>query len=70
MMEYVGDVMVKISVIIPVFNDKNICFPNENLIHGDNPFFYDVIISANRISIINQNILNFFRFDGLRCEDD
>lgn len=51
-------------------DDKNICFPNENLIHGDNPFFYDAIISANRISIINQNILNFFRFDDLRCEDD
>ena len=21
-------------------DDKNICFPNENLIHGDNPFFF------------------------------
>ena len=51
-------------------DDDHICFPNENLILEDNPFFHDVIISANRISIINQNILDFLRFNDLRCEDD
>ena len=35
-------------------DENNIIFPNENLIHEDNPFFYKVIISAKRISIINK----------------
>ena len=34
-------------------NDNNIRFPNENLIHEDNPFFYKVITSAKRVSRIN-----------------
>ena len=53
------------------FMDDNIVrFSNENLILDDNPFFYDVIISANRISIIKQNILNFLRLNDLRCKYD
>ena len=51
-------------------DDNNICFPNENLIHEDDSFFHDVIISANRISIINQNILDFLRFNDLGCKYD
>ena len=51
-------------------DDDHICFPNENLILEDNPFFHDVIISANRISIINQNILDFLRFNDLGCKYD
>ena len=51
------------------FLDDNIVrFSNENLILDDNPFFYDVIISANRISIIIQNILDFLRFNDLGCK--
>ena len=51
-------------------DDDIICFPNENLIHKDDLFFYDVIISANSISIINQNILDFLRFNDLGCKYD
>lgn len=51
-------------------DDNNICFPNENLIHKDDSFFQEVIISANRISIINQNILDFLRFNDLGCKYD
>ena len=51
-------------------DDKNIRFPNKNLIHEDGPFFHDVIISENRISIINQNILDFLRFNDLGCKYD
>lgn len=41
------------------FLDKNnIRFPNENLIHEDNPFFYEVITSAERVSIINKYLHN------------
>lgn len=39
-------------------DEYNICFPNENLIHEDNPFFYKVITSANRISLINKYLHN------------
>ena len=51
-------------------DDKNISFPNENLIHEDGPFFHDVIISENMVSIINQNILDFLRFNDLGCKYD
>ena len=51
-------------------DDKNIRFPNENLIHEDDPFFHDVIISENRISIFNQNIWDFLRFNDLGCKYD
>ena len=51
-------------------DDNNIRFSNENLILEDNPFFYDAIISVNRISIINQNILDFLRFNDLWCKYD
>ena len=51
-------------------DDNNILFPNENLIHKDDSFFYDVIISANRISIINKNILDFLRFNDFGCKHD
>ena len=52
-------------------DDNNVCFSNENLILKNNLFFfYDVIISENRISIVNHNILDFLRFSDLRCEDD
>lgn len=44
--------------------DNNICFPNENLIHEDNPFFYEVITSAERISIINSYLYNRRRRSG------
>ncbi len=49
---------------------NNILFPNENIIYDYNPFFHDVIISENRISIINQNILDFLRFNDLGCKYD
>ena len=51
-------------------DDKNIRFSNKNFIHEDDSFFHDVIISANRISIINQNILDFLRFNDLGCKYD
>lgn len=51
-------------------DDKNICFPNENLILEDDSFFHDALISENRISIINQNILDFLRFNDLGCKYD
>ena len=41
------------------FLDKNnIRFPNENLIHEDNPFFYKVITSAQRVSLIDRYLHN------------
>lgn len=39
-------------------DENNIRFPNENLIHEDNPFFYKVITSANRVSLINSYLHN------------
>lgn len=39
-------------------DDNNIRFPNENLIHEDNPFFYKVITSAKRISLIDEYLHN------------
>ena len=51
-------------------DDKNIRFPNKNLIHENGPFFHDVIISENMVSIINQNILDFLRFNDLGCKYD
>ena len=51
-------------------DDKNICFPNENLILEDDSFFHDALISENRISIINQNIRDFLRFNDLGCKYD
>lgn len=44
--------------------DNNIRFPNENRIHEDNPFFYGVITSAERISIINFYFHNRRRKEG------
>lgn len=35
-------------------DENNIRFPNEYVIHEDNPFFYKVITSARRISLINK----------------
>ena len=45
-------------------DDNQICFPNENLIHEDNPFFYKVILSAKRISLIGNYLYNRRRRDG------
>ena len=45
-------------------DDNNIRFPNENLIHEDNPFFYKAIISAKRVSIIDMYLHNRRRRDG------
>lgn len=39
-------------------DENNIRFPNEDLIHEDNPFFYKVITSARRISIIDEYLHN------------
>lgn len=39
-------------------DENNILFPNENLIHEDNPFFYHAITSAKRISIIDNHLYN------------
>lgn len=39
-------------------DDNNIRFPNKNLIHEDNPFFYKAITSAQRISIIDKYLYN------------
>ena len=47
------------------FLDKNnIRFPNENLIHEDNPFFCKVITSAERISLVNEYLHNRRRRSG------
>ena len=35
-------------------DDNNIRFPNENLIHEDNPFFYKMITSAEKVAICNK----------------
>lgn len=45
-------------------DENNIRFPNENLIHEDNPFFYKVITSANRVSLINKYLHNRRRRPG------
>ena len=45
-------------------DENNIRFPNENLIHEDNPFFYKVITSAKRMSIIDNCIHNRRRRPG------
>lgn len=45
-------------------DDNNIRFPNENLIHEDNPFFYKAITSAKRISIIDNYLHNRRRRPG------
>lgn len=39
-------------------DENNIYFPNENLIHEDNPFYCSIITSANRISFINKYLYN------------
>ena len=39
-------------------DDNDIRFPNENLIHEDNPFFYKAITSAKRASIIDEYLYN------------
>lgn len=39
-------------------DDNNIRFPNENLIHEDNPFFYKTITHARRISLIDKYLHN------------
>lgn len=45
-------------------DENNIRFPNENLIHEDNPFFYKVITSAKKVSLINQYLHNRRRRPG------
>ena len=45
-------------------DDNNIRFPNENLIHEDNPFFYKAFISAERVSIVDMYLHNRRRRDG------
>ena len=45
-------------------DENNIRFPNENLIHEDNPFFYKLITSAKRVSIINKYLYNRRRRPG------
>ena len=45
-------------------DENNIRFPNENLIHEDNPFFYKVITSAKRVSIIDKYLHNRRRRQG------
>lgn len=39
-------------------------FPNQNLIHEDNPFFLEVFLKANKISLINKFLHNRRRRDG------
>ena len=39
-------------------DENNIRFPDENLIHEDNPFFYKVITSARKVSLINKYLHN------------
>lgn len=39
-------------------DENNIRFPNENLIHEDNPFFYKAITSAKKVSLINEYLHN------------
>lgn len=39
-------------------NKNSIRFPNDNLIHEDNPFFYKTITSAKKVSIINKYLYN------------
>lgn len=47
------------------FLDRNdIRFPDENLIHEDNPFFYKVITTARRISLVNEYLYNRRRRPG------
>ena len=45
-------------------DENNIRFPNENLIHEDNPFFYKLITSAKRVSIIDEYLYNRRRRPG------
>ena len=45
-------------------DDNNIRFPNENLIHEDNPFFYKAITSAKRVSIIDNYLHSRRRRSG------
>ena len=45
-------------------DEDNIRFPDENLIHEDNPFFYKVFTSAQRISLINKYYYNRRRWQG------
>ena len=45
-------------------DEKNIRFPDENLIHEDNPFFYNVFTSARRISLLNKYCYNRRRWNG------
>ena len=39
-------------------DENNLRFPNENLLHEDNPFFYKLITSAERVTIINKFLHN------------
>ena len=39
-------------------DENNLRFPNENLLHEDNPFFYKLITSAERVTIINKYLHN------------
>lgn len=45
-------------------DENNIRFPNENLIREDNPFFFNVITSAKKISLINKYLYNRRRRQG------
>ncbi len=45
-------------------DENNIRFPNENLIHEDNPFYCKLITSAKRISVLNEYLHNRRRRDG------
>lgn len=45
-------------------DDNDIRFPNENLIHEDNPFYCKMITSAERISILNKYFHNRRRRSG------
>ena len=45
-------------------DENNIRFPDENLIHEDNPFFYKVFTSAQKISLLNKYYYNRRRWNG------
>ncbi len=45
--------------------DNNICFSNENMIYENIPFSYNVLTSADRISLINNQLYNFRKNDFL-----
>lgn len=45
--------------------NNDICFSNENVTYENIPFFYNVITSANRISLINNRLYNSRKDDFL-----